>query len=86
MARGSGKNASARNERLHNLIRNNKHSKYNKNHLMKNNYTYSKKQMETILFSNFHDRMLFYKKLTIQKQVIFCNCVQHIINNVNQIK
>ena len=50
----------------------------------KKQFICSKKQIETILFLNFNDRMLFYKNLPIQKQIIFCNCVQHIINNVNQ--
>ena len=61
MARGKGKNAKARNERMHNIIRNNKHSINNKNHQVKTNYTMSKHQIESILFANFKDRMLFYK-------------------------
>ena len=43
-----------------------------------------KHQIEAILFDNFKNKMLFYKKLSIQKQIIFCDCVQHIINNSTQ--
>ena len=84
MAKGSRKNSRARNKRMRNTIRNNKHCINSKDHQVKTNFIMPKHQIEAILFYNFKDKMLFYKKLPIQKQIIFCNCVQHIIHNSTQ--
>ena len=31
-----------------------------------------------------HDKISFYNFLPIEKQIIFCNCVQHIIVNTDE--
>ena len=48
------------------------------------NHKYSKKEIESILFLSLHDHMLFYNLLSNEKQIIFCNCVQHIIMNTDR--
>ena len=79
MAKGQFKNIKLITKLASNRGKNNKHLP-NFTH----NHKYSKKEIESILFTTLHDHMLFYNLLSNEKQIIFCNCVQHIIMNTDR--
>ena len=79
MARGKSKSIKLITKLASNRGINDKHSP-NFTH----NHKYSKKEIESILFTTLHDHMLFYNLLSNEKQIIFCNCVQHIIMNTDR--
>ena len=79
MAKGQTKNIKAHTKRAYKQSQNFKHSS-----VLNHNIKYSKKEIETMLFATMHDEISFYHFLPIEKQIIFCNCVQHIIVNTDE--
>ena len=79
MAKGKSKSIKLITKLASNRGKNDKHLRNLIRH-----HKYSKKEIESMLFATLHDRMLFYNLLSTEKQIIFCNCVQHIIINTDR--
>ena len=66
MAKGQTKNIKSIAKRAQKQSQNFKHSS-----ILHRNIKYSKKEIETILFTTMHDKISFYNFLPIEKQIIF---------------
>ena len=79
MAKGKSKSIKLITKLASNRGKNDKHPP-----IFTHNHKYSKKEIESILFSTLHHHMSFYNLLSNEKQIIFCNCVQHIRMNTDR--